>query len=227
MTTKSPFEVLDVSPDAHDAVVASAYKALARRFHPDTSLLDRRVAGERMAELNWAKAELEQNRAYWLNWSRHRLLIPGRPRERRALESAVALAARSIFVVPHMLWLPDRTGSSAIFFAYAPGVLPDDIRVRFNPRSFDVTRLASEGERAFFRITVKEAGLSKTKLLERLQVSAPDLSLTETVYVMFTVVAPPSDSVTKVTAKTPTKGSEDDWFLQRLGHVIGNFAGAK
>jgi curved DNA-binding protein CbpA len=47
-----PYRILQVTPDAEDAVIAAAYRALARRYHPD-------VVGEKktirsMAEINAA-----------------------------------------------------------------------------------------------------------------------------------------------------------------------------
>ncbi|HEY3522793.1 MAG TPA: DnaJ domain-containing protein [Candidatus Limnocylindrales bacterium] len=44
------YRVLQVLPDAHDDVIRAAYRALARRYHPDGSAPDR----QRMAELNAA-----------------------------------------------------------------------------------------------------------------------------------------------------------------------------
>jgi len=33
-----PYEVLQVRPDASEDVIRAAYRALARRYHPDTSV---------------------------------------------------------------------------------------------------------------------------------------------------------------------------------------------
>jgi curved DNA-binding protein CbpA len=64
-----PYAVLQVRPDAEETVIAAAYRALARRFHPD-------VAGERhastMAVINGAWEILRdpaRRRAHDLTWS--------------------------------------------------------------------------------------------------------------------------------------------------------------
>jgi curved DNA-binding protein CbpA len=46
-----PYRILQVRPDAEDAVIAAAYRALARRYHPDI-VGDR--SGRSMAEINAA-----------------------------------------------------------------------------------------------------------------------------------------------------------------------------
>lgn len=45
-----PYRVLQVDPCAEHAVIQAAYRALARRYHPDGEAAD----ASRMAQLNWA-----------------------------------------------------------------------------------------------------------------------------------------------------------------------------
>ena len=53
---RDPYEVLMVRPDAHEAVIRAAYRALASLYHPDSD--DARGATARMAELNDAYATI-------------------------------------------------------------------------------------------------------------------------------------------------------------------------
>ena len=50
-TTFDPYDVLGVAPDAEDAVIAAAYRALARRHHPDRA---GEAATSSMARINRA-----------------------------------------------------------------------------------------------------------------------------------------------------------------------------
>ena len=60
---KDPYKILNVTRDAEQEVVAAAYKALARKYHPDVSELD----AQRMKEINWAYDLLRdaRRRAQW------------------------------------------------------------------------------------------------------------------------------------------------------------------
>ncbi len=62
---KSPYEVLGVNPNATDDEVKQAYRALARKYHPDkyrdSDLSD--LAGEKMKEINAAYDEIQKLRA--------------------------------------------------------------------------------------------------------------------------------------------------------------------
>src|SRR5437763_1786132 len=63
MTNRNPFRTLGVSPDAEMEVVRGAYRALARKYHPDANV--EKDSAERMAEINWAMEELERNPDQW------------------------------------------------------------------------------------------------------------------------------------------------------------------
>lgn len=53
-TPTTAFRLLGVSPDADTATVRAAWRALARRYHPDQVRGDRAEANRRLAELNAA-----------------------------------------------------------------------------------------------------------------------------------------------------------------------------
>ncbi len=62
---KNPYQVLGVSPDASDDEIKQAYRALARKYHPDkyrdSDLSD--LASEKMKEINAAYEEIQKMRA--------------------------------------------------------------------------------------------------------------------------------------------------------------------
>ena len=94
------YKILMVDPAADREVIHAAYRALARRFHPDGSHPDL----ERMAELNRAYATLRE------------------PQSRRAYDAARRPLA-SIPIAPQPQSSPWRRGTAAAAEGAAPGTI--------------------------------------------------------------------------------------------------------
>ena len=63
---KDPYSVLGISPDATDEAVKSAYRELARKYHPDNYTDDnplKELAKEKMQEINAAYDEIQKMRS--------------------------------------------------------------------------------------------------------------------------------------------------------------------
>ena len=61
----NPYKILGISPDATDIEVKNAYRALARKYHPDSFAGDEaatELANEKMQELNEAYEQIMQER---------------------------------------------------------------------------------------------------------------------------------------------------------------------
>ena len=58
MKVKDYYAILGIMPSAEDVVVQGAYRALARRYHPDLWAGDKAFAEAKMKELNEAYAVL-------------------------------------------------------------------------------------------------------------------------------------------------------------------------
>ena len=64
---KDPYKVLGVSPNASDEDIKNAYRALARKYHPDNYAADNplsELATEKMKEINEAYDEIQRGRAH-------------------------------------------------------------------------------------------------------------------------------------------------------------------
>jgi curved DNA-binding protein CbpA len=73
MSEVDPYAVLEVDPSASQEVVSAAYRALARRFHPDVA--PGSEAAARMVAIN-AAWELLRNPTLRANWDRQHGRIP-------------------------------------------------------------------------------------------------------------------------------------------------------
>jgi hypothetical protein len=63
---RDPFDILGVSPEAEIEVIRAAYRALARKYHPDSNLGTHPTTLNRyMAEINWAMQELDVRLEMW------------------------------------------------------------------------------------------------------------------------------------------------------------------
>ena len=84
-----PYKVLGISSDATDAEVKKAYRALAKKYHPDNyvnnPLAD--LAAEKMKQINEAYDEIQKQRAAGCH--------PARRREAQAALPMAAAARRA------------------------------------------------------------------------------------------------------------------------------------
>ncbi len=103
MPSRTPFDILGISPEAEAEVIQAAYRTLARKYHPDTNPgVPPGKLNARMVELNWARAELERDLAGWRTRGRAHQPDSGKSKsQRRAREPQTAgekyHAFRSIF----------------------------------------------------------------------------------------------------------------------------------
>ena len=55
---RDPYRILNVIPGADPDVIKAAYRVLARKLHPDAGVPMDETAASRMADLNWAYAQI-------------------------------------------------------------------------------------------------------------------------------------------------------------------------
>lgn len=153
----SPFDVLGISPDAELEVVAAAYKALARKYHPDMNFgVPAEELTKKMATLNWAKDELERDLAGW----RSRVATAGKASYAGTARGATASqdhrSRGPVTIEPQVVSLPGSKGAVGNFTVSAPGLEPTEIKARFQAGTIDVERRASFAGGVLFAVTVVE-----------------------------------------------------------------------
>lgn len=93
--TTDAYKVLHLDPTADEVVIAAAYRALAKRFHPDGNTPN----PERMAQVNAAYAILrdpDRRRGYDIRRSMHASHVAGRdPGEQRRVDASIRPASRT------------------------------------------------------------------------------------------------------------------------------------
>lgn len=192
-TQASPFEILGITPTAEPEVVTAAYKALARKYHPDLNPgLSHAEFTRRMVELNWAKEELARDLDGW------RRRVSKQPTEEVPREDALTRAASPLYdrsaveVKPQVLIIPGKRGSTAVFEASVQGASSSSIRARFKSTCIDVQRLPPGSDCARFRVAVIDDFTSdlRDNAIETIEVVAPGC-----VNKVFVSIAPVSKSV--------------------------------
>ncbi len=194
-TDKSPFEVLGISPDAELVVVDAAYRALARKYHPDLNPgVSADELNRKMALINWAKEELERDLAGWRG--RVGSARPGRKPNRNERSSARRSPTThpvAVTVEPPVISLAGKKGSQATFRVHGDGLAAEDLKVRFREGMIDVARRAPIGGAAVFAVTLVEDFPSdmSDSAVETIEVLGPGAVSVKT----FVTITPISPSV--------------------------------
>jgi len=162
---RNPFDILGISSTAEDVVINAAYKALARRYHPD---MNPGVASTeleaRMRDLNWARDELARDLAGWRSRHANTRTTNGSSSDQTrrwgatTTEPAASHAplGTGIVVDQQVLFLTGYHGAHASFRASAAGRHGDDIRARCQDGVIDVERLESNASGVRFRVRVRQ-----------------------------------------------------------------------
>lgn len=169
MSDDNPFDILGISASAEPEVINAAYRALARKYHPD--LNPDTPPGElnaRMVKINWAKAELESNGDHWRRIASEAAKATQDTHARASSSQPRASRPRSepkgaVSTDPQVLLLSGTRGASGTVFAWAHGLPPESVRARFQAGLIDVQRLPPAGERAAFAVKVQDDFASDIK----------------------------------------------------------------
>src|SRR6266550_7842649 len=124
MTNRNPFRTLGVSPDAEMEVVRGAYRALARKYHPDANL--EKDSAERMAEINWAMDELERNPDQWRSEAvadGGRTTPAGKGRPGRGIDRRIAVRPAQAIAALFSKASPQLLGGLAVAVVAALGLV--------------------------------------------------------------------------------------------------------
>lgn len=154
---ESPFDILGISPNAEPVVIQAAYKAMARKYHPDLNPgVPPGELNQKMARINWALEELERDRE---GWRARTISSSGWHAAEPSADSASETSRQSLeplSIEPQVVALLGRKGSRGDFRVRVPGLSPEEIRARFTDKNIDVQRLTPQGEYAVFAIQVTE-----------------------------------------------------------------------
>jgi curved DNA-binding protein CbpA len=139
-----PYKVLGVSPDATDEQLKSAYRELARKYHPDnyqdSPLAD--LANEKMKEINEAYDRIQAERLNARSGGRYqggqfsdilRLIQNGRITEAEELLDGVPAGSRDAqwhFLKGQVLYSRGWLEASYEYFQRAAAMEPDNIEYR-------------------------------------------------------------------------------------------------
>jgi hypothetical protein len=179
MSQDNPYDVLGISTSAEPEVVQAAYRALARKYHPD---LNPEISPEeltkRMAKINWARSELESNAEQWRRKTRQHASNPEsqrRPADTPHNAYETMPPSGAVSTEPQVLHLTGVKGASGVLQAWADGTSPDAVRARFYEGVINVERLAAAGGRATFSVTVQDDFKSdiKDNLVLPIEFNAP------------------------------------------------------
>jgi curved DNA-binding protein CbpA len=136
-----PYRILQVRPDAEDAVISAAYRALARRYHPDVV---GETAARSMTEINAAyeilrdpvrRGEYDRSARSGGPSAAQGNVRHGEARTTRANASAHAQAWKSPSQAPHVGARPDRAGarSDHAGFGAEYGIRPEGVGAAGRP----------------------------------------------------------------------------------------------
>jgi hypothetical protein len=165
-TDRNPFSILGITPDAELVVITAAYRALARRYHPDLNPdVSANGLNRRMIELNWAKEELERHLEGWRKRSRSRgtesfdartAHTGTTKRTKTSSRTTGTTLGGMVRPDPEVVFLRGVRGSSVEFRVAATGVSPEEVRARFKSGVIDVRRLEPQVGFARFEVMVIE-----------------------------------------------------------------------
>lgn len=194
----SPFEILGVAPSAEIEVIRAAYRALAKKYHPDANQgISSRELNRRMTQINWAMDELERDLEGW------RAKVDSMRRERTEFEEVLTeepqhrehTRSDRIAVRPQNLKLIAGRSSGKILSATAPGISAKEIRSRFRSGRIRVRRATSPSPaEAIFRITATNDSTLQEATTETIEIVAPGFPPAK---VDITIVPPSTGATTR------------------------------
>ncbi len=184
-SARDPFAILGIREDADPVVLRAAYRALSKKFHPDTNPATMKdECDKRMRDFNWAKEAIERDPT--------RARPQGTDGAWTGASEPSPGGAPIIVVEPTLIKLHGSPGAARIFTATAGDVAPSQIRARFAEKSwFSITRLDSSRTIARFAITVSREYRSRDAepQVGTVSVSAPGAQSRELFVVIWPLLA--------------------------------------